>query len=218
MARITTHGQQSWAGENDTDFEAAADNEVIEPSERNALLRFLTNPYLTLISRFVLGSIFVLSGLSKLTAPSAFADSIRSYEIPMPDVVVNTMATVLPIVELGLGMWILAGLFTRFAASIIAGLVAVFMVAIGQAWARGIEADCGCFAGAEGTTSFAQGVMNALGPVGKFLSDEQIGPIPLLRDVLFLVLAVHLILVPTVFALDQLRNRQRINDEPLPAE
>lgn len=205
MARISTTQDEIWTAE--------AEDEVVgiegQTTRRSPLLRFLTNPYLTLVSRFVLGSIFVLSGLSKITNPSGFADSIRSYEVGLPDAVVNTMATVLPILELGLGIWILAGLFTRFAAAVAGGLMVVFLVAIGQAWARGIEADCGCFAGGEGATpTFAENIMKSLGPVGSFLSDAQIGPVPIIRDLIFLLLAIHLFFVPTVWSLDQLRNRE----------
>jgi uncharacterized membrane protein YphA (DoxX/SURF4 family) len=177
------------------------------PAKRNAFVRFISNPYLTLVSRFVLGSIFVLSGTAKLGSTSTFADSIRSYEVGLPDAVVTAMATVLPIVELGIGVWLLAGLFTRFAAAVAGGMMVVFMIAIGQAWARGIEADCGCFAGGGSTPTFAENVMAALGPVGTFLSDAQIGPVPLLRDAIFLLMAIHLFFVPTIWSLDQLRNR-----------
>jgi uncharacterized membrane protein YphA (DoxX/SURF4 family) len=203
----TTPQDEIWTADADEAVEAEGEEAEVPPA-RNAFVRFITNPYLTLISRFVLGSIFVLSGMSKLGNSSAFADSIRSYEVGLPDAIVSTMATVLPIIELGLGVWILAGLFTRFAAAVAGGMMVVFMIAIGQAWARGIEADCGCFAGGGSTPSFAENVMAALGPVGAFLSDAQIGPVPLLRDAIFLLMAVHLFFVPTVWSLDQLRNRE----------
>jgi putative oxidoreductase len=210
MARTTTPDDRIWSGaEAEEELEIALE---VEARPRNPIVGFLLNPYLTLVSRFVLGSIFVLSGSAKLGNHSGFADSIRSYEVGLPDGVVNTMATVLPVVELGLGIWILAGLFTRFSAAVIGGLMAVFMVAIGQAWARGIEADCGCFAGAAGAEpSFAETVIGALGPVGAFLNDAQIGPTPLIRDALFLLMALHLFFVPTVWSLDQVRARQ--NDD-----
>ncbi|HKP51860.1 MAG TPA: DoxX family protein [Chloroflexia bacterium] len=170
---------------------------------------FLRGPYPTLLSRFVLSGIFLLSGFTKLGAPRTFEISIESYGIPLPVPVVETMARVLPILEIGLGIWLLVGLFTRFSAIIAAIFMSVFTVAITQAWIRGIDADCGCFGGggAGGNTTFAQGVMKALGPVGDFLANEKIGPIPVLRDLLFLLMALHLIFVPTIFAVDDLRKR-----------
>ena len=181
--------------------------------ERTSIWRrawdFLRGPYPTLASRFVLAGIFLLSGFTKLGAPRSFEISIESYGIPMPVPVVETMARVLPILEIGLGVWLLVGLFTRFSAIIATGFLSIFTIAITQAWIRGINADCGCFgdAGAGGNMTFAQGVMKTLGPVGDFLSSEKIGPIPVVRDLLFLLLALHLVFVPTIFALDDLRRR-----------
>jgi uncharacterized membrane protein YphA (DoxX/SURF4 family) len=207
MARTTTPQDEIWTPQAEEEVAEYVEEELEAAPPRNAFLRFITNPYLTLVSRFVLGSIFILSGTTKLGSASAFADTIRSYEVGLPEVLVNTMATVLPVVELGIGIWLLAGLFTRFAAALAGGMMVVFMVAIGQAWARGIEADCGCFAGGGSTPTFAENILAALGPVGSFLSDAQIGPVPLIRDAIFLLMAVHLFFVPTVWSVDQLRNR-----------
>lgn len=222
ITKATAPGQKGWGAQPAAEaaavdaetelYDDTLEDELVEEgtsSNAGPFKRFITSPYLTLISRIVLGSIFVLSGMTKLTSASTFRTSILSYEVPLPDFVVQLMVTTLPVIELGIGIWILAGLFTRFAAGIAGGLTLIFMVAIGQAWARGIEADCGCFAAGAGTTTFAQQVMDKLGPIGTFLQDAQIGPIPLLRDALFVLMAAHLILVPTVFSLDRLRNRGR---------
>ncbi len=186
---------------------------VVDVSEHASAGRqvwnFLRGPYPTLLSRLVLGGIFVLSGLTKINAPLGFAASIRSYEIDIPNPIVDLMARGLPILELGLGVWLLVGLFTRFSAVVTAILMAIFTIAITQAWIRGVDADCGCFGGA-GTASnptFAEGLMKALGPVGDFLANEKIGPVVVIRDLVFLLMAVHLIFVPTILALDDLRKR-----------
>ena len=49
--------------------------------------------------------------------------------------------------------------------------------------------------------------IRALGPVGKWLTDEKVGPGSITRDVVFLLMAVHLWFVPSVFSLDSLRAR-----------
>src|SRR5437588_9509844 len=87
-----------------------------------AALRILTNPYLTLISRFLLGAIFVLSGLTKLGVPDQFSESINGYGMNLPYQLVDIMARGLPPLELGLGIWLLIGLFTRLAAAVSGGL------------------------------------------------------------------------------------------------
>ena len=44
------------------------------------------------------------------------------------------MATALPILEVGIGIWLIIGLFIRFSAIISVILMAIFTVAITQAW------------------------------------------------------------------------------------
>jgi uncharacterized membrane protein YphA (DoxX/SURF4 family) len=171
-------------------------------------LSFLTNPYLTLISRLVLGVIFFLSGLSKLGVPTAFAFMIRSYEVPMPSWLVNTLAVGLPPLELGIGVWLLLGLFTRFSGAVSAILNLVFMAGMAWAWAKGLTIDCGCFGGPQ-VNPLGAAMVGALGPVGDFLAHEQVGLGSILRDGIFLLMSLHLIFVPTVFAVDNWRNRRR---------
>ncbi|HUS15318.1 MAG TPA: MauE/DoxX family redox-associated membrane protein [Chloroflexia bacterium] len=168
--------------------------------------RVLTNPYLTLVSRLVLGGIFFLAGLTKLGVPAAFRASINSYEMPLPAELVQAMAVWLPPLELGVGLWILVGLFTRFAAALSSGLMIVFLVALVQAMARGLSPDCGCFSGPDGNP-IGLAVLNALGPVGSFLTTGQVGPATIIRDLTFLAMGVHLMVVPTVFGIDNLRRR-----------
>jgi uncharacterized membrane protein YphA (DoxX/SURF4 family) len=173
---------------------------------------FLRGPYPTLFSRLALGGIFLLYGLSKLNWPRQFANDIDAYQVGIPAGVVDVMARVLPVVEIGVGLWILFGLFTRFSAIIATALMTVFTVAITQAWFRGIDANCGCFSADGGASTdplreTAAGIIRGLGPVGDFLSNEKIGPIPVVRDLIFLLMALHLVFVPTIFALDDLRKR-----------
>lgn len=190
---------------------------------KNSKLRILE--YLTLVSRLVLGVVFILAGLAKLGLPAAMAASITSYEMPLPSGLVNVMANVMPALELGVGVWLLLGLFTRYAAGVSGLLLLVFTIAIGQAWARGLQINCGCFGGPD-VNPIGKSLLDALGPVGTFLTHETAGPETLLRDIVMLLMSVHLILVPTPFSLDELRRRQRerevveedaVFDEELPA-
>ncbi len=162
--------------------------------------------YLTLVSRLALGSVFSLAGLAKLGVPEAMAENIKSYSMSLPPDLVNLMAVALPPLELGLGIWILLGLFTRFSAGVTALLMIVFTIAVTQAWARGLDINCGCFGG---PTSNATGkaILKALGPVGTFLTDEKAGLETVLRDVVLFLMSLHLIFVPTIFSIDSLRRR-----------
>jgi len=190
-----------------------ADAESVEQpaSIGRRVWEFLRGPYPTLFSRLVLGGIFLLYGLSKLKTPLQFANDIDAYQMGIPPFIVDTMARVLPIVEIGLGIWLLVGLFTRFSAIVASVLLTIFTIAITQAWFRGIDANCGCVSLTGGNsdlvTQIYLGITNALGPVGAFLRDEAVGPVPVIRDLIFLLMALHLIFVPTTFALDDLRRR-----------
>jgi uncharacterized membrane protein YphA (DoxX/SURF4 family) len=180
---------------------------------RGPLMRFLLNPYLTLVSRLVLGLVFLLAGLTKLGVPSAFTASINSYEMPLPGPLVTLMAVGLPPLELALGLLILVGLWTRVSAAITGGLMIIFMVAMFQAIFRGLSPDCGCFAGPGGSNPVGQAVMNALGPIGTLLSNEKVGPDSVIRDLIFLLMSIHLVLVPTIFSVDSWRQRARWEEE-----
>jgi uncharacterized membrane protein YphA (DoxX/SURF4 family) len=202
MSKVTTADKNKWVS-------AGAAVEIEELPERTTgqkVKDFLFGPYPTLVSRFVLGSIMLLAGLTKLGVPETMAVSIRAYEIPLPSWLVSTMAVGLPIVEVGLGIWLLVGLFTRFSGGLGAALMAVFTVAITQAWLRGLDIDCGCFAGAE-ANSFGLAIMRALGPVGTYLANEKANLETIIRDVVLTLMGLHLVFVPTIFAIDNLRHR-----------
>ncbi len=174
---------------------------------------YRTLRYLTLVSRLVLGVIFALAGLAKLGLPFAMAESIRAYEMGLPPFLVDFMANVLPPIELGVGIWLLLGLFTRFSATITAALMVVFTIAVTQAWVRGLDINCGCFGGPLGadmsTTPAARAIIGAMGPVGTFLTNEKADLMTIGRDLVLLLMSIHLILVPGVFSIDQLRQRGR---------
>jgi len=172
---------------------------------------FLTGPYPTLVSRLVLGVIFFLSGLTKLGVAGAFAATINSYELSLPQGLVQAMAVGLPVIEIGLGVWLLAGLFLRFSALLSGIIMLVFLVAVVQAWARGLDINCGCFAGPDGNP-LGLALVGMLGPVGTWLQNEKAGPEAVIRDSVLLLMAVHIFLVPSIFSLDNLRNRNRYEE------
>jgi uncharacterized membrane protein YphA (DoxX/SURF4 family) len=179
---------------------------------RGPLMRFLFNPYLTLVSRLVLGLVFLLAGLTKLGMINAFTASINSYEMPLPGPLVTLMAYTLPPLELALGLLLLVGLWTRLSGVITGGLMVVFLIAMVQAMFRGLSPDCGCFGGPT-SNPVGQAVMTALGPVGTFLSTERVGPDSLIRDLIFLAMALHLVFVPTFFGVDSWRRRTQAEAE-----
>ncbi|MCU1667651.1 MAG: mauE [Blastococcus sp.] len=96
------------------------------------------------LARLVLGGVFVVAGLLKLPDPAAAVRAVRAYRL-LPEALVGPVAFGLPVLEIAVGVALVAGVFVRTAAIASAVLLTVFVVAVGSAWARGLQIDCGCF-------------------------------------------------------------------------
>lgn len=100
---------------------------------------------LALAARLYLAAIFLFACWHKILEPAAFALDIATYQI-LPVGLVNPLAIVLPWVELAAGLMLLLGFRTQAAALLVAGMMAMFTVAIAIALAKGLDMSCGCFA------------------------------------------------------------------------
>ncbi len=74
----------------------------------------------------------------------SFQILVQRYGI-LPDALAGPFAFVLPFLEIGIGLYLAAGLLVRGAALVGTLLFAAFLIAQASAWARGIALDCGCF-------------------------------------------------------------------------
>ncbi len=106
--------------------------------------RWLQHPWITLICRLVLGGVFVIASLHKIIDSQDFAFAIYNYRL-LPESLINVVAIALPWLELLAGLAVIFGFGTRGAALILAGLVAIFALALGISLARGLDITCGCF-------------------------------------------------------------------------
>ena len=93
----------------------------------------------------LLGMLMLWAAVSKLANPTEFLGSIYAYELPLPRPLMQTVAVVLPWLELLCGLLLVAGLWVETALTVVAALLAVFVLATGQAWMRGLDISCGCF-------------------------------------------------------------------------
>ncbi|BCS96127.1 hypothetical protein DSLASN_17590 [Desulfoluna limicola] len=118
-------------------------------SEKGLMAQVL--PVLELLSRWVLGALFVYAGVQKIIDPNGFAKTIYGYGI-LPGGLVNITAIVLPWVEVLAGGGLLLGVWPASSSGLVSGLLLVFMAAIVFNIARGYTFDCGCF-GAGGDTT-----------------------------------------------------------------
>jgi len=102
------------------------------------------NPRVHLLLRLLLGAFFVFASLDKIASPAAFARIVYQWQVigPVPS---NLVAVTLPWIELVAGLLLVAGVWRRESALVIALLLVVFLVAAGSVMARGIDVEnCGC--------------------------------------------------------------------------
>lgn len=99
---------------------------------------------LLFLARFFLGLLFVGASLDKMINAAPFSDTVLNYHI-IPAPLVNLFALWLPVLELTCGILLLLGLWTRPASWLVAGMLVMFLVAVVQGVARGIDTHCGCF-------------------------------------------------------------------------
>ena len=101
------------------------------------------------ILRLILGGVFVAAGVLKIVNPAAFSTNIGNYRL-LPHEWINLLAITLPWIEVVSGGMLIAGIWKRTNAFLITLMLVVFLAAIGQAIARNLNIDCGCFGTVEG--------------------------------------------------------------------
>jgi uncharacterized membrane protein YphA (DoxX/SURF4 family) len=135
-----------------------------------------------LMSRLLLGGLFVYASFDKILHPAAFAEAVYNYQI-LPDALLNLTAILLPWLELSTGLFLISGLWLRGAVFTCNALLALFFAALAFNFARGLDIDCGCFAASAGASAGGSMVLY------------------LLRDAFFL--AVGFIMLFSSFRLDR---------------
>ncbi|MBM4286496.1 MAG: DoxX family membrane protein, partial [Deltaproteobacteria bacterium] len=101
------------------------------------------SPYLSAFCRVLLGVIFIQFALSKIMRPAVFALNVVDYAL-MPAWGVNLWALVLPWAELVVGLFLILGIRTRAAATIIGGMNIIFIVGLVNAIFLNLPINCGC--------------------------------------------------------------------------
>ncbi|MDR1151625.1 MAG: DoxX family membrane protein [Bifidobacteriaceae bacterium] len=103
-------------------------------------------PWLTLAARLGVAAVALAAAIPKFADLRQSQRATAAYEL-MPVALSNVVGIVLPVVELAVGLLVLAGLLSRYAAALFGLMMVVFVIGIAQAWARGLNIDCGCFGG-----------------------------------------------------------------------
>jgi uncharacterized membrane protein YphA (DoxX/SURF4 family) len=131
--------------------------------------------WLLFVGRVTLGVIFVVAAYTKLHFNGSwhlgdyyffFGMGIDSYGI-LPLWGVDLLARILPWFEAALGVALISGIGLRWTGLAASALLVVFITALTRAYMHGLEIVCGCFG-----------------------NNEKLGPLTLVRDGSFLLLAL----------------------------
>lgn len=127
---------------------------------------------LTWACRLFLGGIFIYAGIAKVGNPLQFAAAVEGYQLISTDLVIRVVK-ILPWLEIILGAVLLLGFKIRYTAGL-AGTIMVFFIGVMLlTYLRGLEVDCGCFG-----------------------TGEKISLFTLVREALFLLPALFLVIRP----------------------
>ena len=118
-------------------------------------------PLVIRLARIAIGVVFLVAAWGKVTDPASFAIQIKNFHMAPPGSE-NLLAMLFPWIEMVAGVSLVAGIKPRAGAAIVLAMMVFFTFAVGLAWARGLNIDCGCFGtlgGAQvGAKKFAENV------------------------------------------------------------
>lgn len=140
----------------------------------NLRLTIISNSWIELAARWILGLTFIYASFHKIVSPADFAKIVYGYDL-FPAVFINLIAIIIPYLEFITGLALVIGVYPRSAAIIINGLLMAYITALTINLIRGLEFDCGCF---------------APGQVGYSRSSE----VTLVRDIIYFILGLQVIL------------------------
>jgi uncharacterized membrane protein YphA (DoxX/SURF4 family) len=119
---------------------------VSNSGERLKLWVVRLRPFVPLALRVALGALFLYTGVQKAFGLTDTVIAVHGYDVA-PGLLVHPVALGLTLLEITLGILLLLGLSTRFAAGSVATLAVLFLAVLVQAKVRGLDISCGCFGG-----------------------------------------------------------------------
>jgi len=122
-------------------------------------LNILKSVWFYRLVRWVLSTLFIWAGYTKLTDPQAFGVIIRDFGI-VPELSVKPIAVVLPLLEVIAAIGLIFDM--RGSLAVITGLLALFIVILGYGIWLGLDIDCGCFGPEDPESRAYNGLRSAL--------------------------------------------------------
>jgi uncharacterized membrane protein YphA (DoxX/SURF4 family) len=108
---------------------------------------------IVLLLRVIVGGIFICAGVLKVIDPTQFAKDVDNYRM-LPFAASAAVALYLPWLEIIAGAALGTGVWHRGASLVIGAMLLAFLIALGSAWARGLDITCGCFGHGPNRTSY----------------------------------------------------------------
>jgi len=100
--------------------------------------------YLLLFLHGVLALTLLMSGAAKLIDSAGFKRALTTYQV-FPAPMIYPLTRTVPLIELGLAIWLLTGLVPRLSVLAITIILAAFTAVIAWNLIRGVRFSCGCF-------------------------------------------------------------------------
>ncbi|WP_156229494.1 DoxX family protein [Corynebacterium comes] len=99
---------------------------------------------ISFFARFFMAYTWITAGVAKLDNHLNMTQAIMAYEIFTPQWS-DLLARLIGPLEIAGGVLLLLGIFLRQSSKVATVVLLMFIIGIGQAWARGLGIDCGCF-------------------------------------------------------------------------
>jgi putative oxidoreductase len=110
----------------------------------------------------LLGGVFIYSGMIKIMDPAGFFHDIVHYQL-LSDEASWIVAHYLPWLEAIAGFGVIGRFSRTSSAFILTVLLLIFMGALGSAWIRSLNVECGCFGPSSGSGSYVLDLIRDLG-------------------------------------------------------
>jgi hypothetical protein len=103
------------------------------------------NPRTPLAARILLGGVLAVAGTMKIAHPAAFFSDLLGFHLAIPEICLRIVAAGLPWLELVVGAGLLLNVWPETIRPLVSALCLGFVLMLGQAVARGLDLNCGCF-------------------------------------------------------------------------
>jgi len=121
-------------------------------------LSILKSVWFYRLMRWVLSTLFIWAGCTKLADLQAFSAIIRDFGI-VPEMSVMPIAIILPVLEVVAAIGLIFDI--RGSLAVITALLALFIVILGYGIWLGLDIDCGCFGPEDPESSAYNGLRSA---------------------------------------------------------